>query len=297
MTEPICELCKRPLDARCGGRGYIFVNEDTTRPCPNRWAEQANDFLGAELATVQHAPWTPLYHHPRDHKGQPIDRTTQNLVIRCPWAGLLPHLKRAFALKHAKSGRGWFFRITNDLRIKDVGVGAESYKARPRGMRDDLVTFNSITDLVEAPDLLIIRLGHLGYKNIAAAGYLKEALLIRGGLTKATWLILDPEHPWTHSHDPDVKHYIDQNFERISVKPYDPGEGYKAPSDPFNATPDEGGDVDLEEHPPTEPGELVPDDEEEEVEEFEEEEEEGEHILPSFELPGEGSDNKRRGSW
>lgn len=296
------------MEPQCGGRGYVFVEgkEDTTRPCPNRWAEQANTFLGPELVSVRHARWTPLFHHPRDRKGPPIDRTTQNLLIRCPWTGLLPHLKRAFALKYHRLGDGWFFRITDDLRLKNVGVGAESYKARSRQERDDITTYNSVADLVSEPDLVIIKLGCLGYKNVAAAGLLKEALLIRAGLNKPTWLVRDPDRPWNHSRDPDVMHYIEQNFEQLKVKPSDPGEGYKAVSNPFDDLDvDEDGDVSLE--PPETPGALVPEDEEEEEageevvfeepgrSDVEEEEEEFDEVPGAWGLPGE--DKKKGGQW
>jgi hypothetical protein len=108
-----------------------------------------------------------------------------------------------------------------DERIKNVFVGNESYKARSKSRRDEMTTFNSLSDLVGADyDFVIIQLGHLGYKNIAAAGALKEALMIRRTSQKPTWLIEEPDRPFSyecHSWSEDLQAYVDQHFEVVDL--------------------------------------------------------------------------------
>ena len=79
---------------------------------------------------------------------------------------------------------------------------------------------NSIGAIVgEAYDLVIIQLGLLGYKNVAAAGVLKEALMMRITQGKPTWLFetADRNITWLYSKDPEVEAYVDDNFEALDL--------------------------------------------------------------------------------
>lgn len=205
-TEEICE--------QCHGSGWLLENK---RMCPNFFSKQIKRHLGPELAKVKGVLTSPLY----DRKAG-VDLTGKNIRIQgCPWRNLLPHLRWALTCK----GLTFSHRVYDDERIKNVFVGAEDFRARPASIRHSIPTFNSVDDLMSTSfDLVIIKLGYLGYKNQAAAGALKEALLFREKNDKPTWIVEEPNRDWTHSCDGDVAFYIDDNFNTISIKPTaDPG--------------------------------------------------------------------------
>ena len=200
-TDEICE--------QCHGTGWLL---EDMRMCPRFFSKQINKHLGPELSKVVGVEDGPLY----DRKAG-VDLTGKNLLIKgCPWRNLLPHLKWALACK----GLQFFHRVYDDERIKNVFVGAEDFRARPVSTRQRIPTFNSVDDLMSTSfDLVIIKLGYLGYKNQAAAGALKEALLFREKHGKPTWLVVDPVRDWEHSRDADVVFYIDDNFNEIHIEP------------------------------------------------------------------------------
>jgi hypothetical protein len=88
-------------------------------------------------------------------------------------------------------------------------------------------TFNTLADIVGRDfDLVIIRLGHLGYKNVAMPGILKDALMLREVALKPTWLIDSPQSPFTMGHfaySEDVYEYIKNRFEVVEVSHFDEG--------------------------------------------------------------------------
>jgi hypothetical protein len=101
-----------------------------------------------------------------------------------------------------------------DQQIKTVYLGNEHRKVKP----DDKEAYNSVSDLIGADfDLVIVKLGYLGYKNKAAPGALKEALLVRKDLSLPTWVIEDPQYPWTHSRDFDVEQFLDERYDTVVI--------------------------------------------------------------------------------
>lgn len=227
MTVPnpplICSNCDRPMDAACGGRGYTLIEDaygnDLSRPCPNVLKRRILENLGPEIASVQGCN-SPLYQCP-PHSPVVKDYTTQNLLLVSTWPGLLPHFKWALYAK----GQMFRFRVVTDNKIKTVFVGDDQYRARPTSVREDMRTFNNLEDLVGDLDLVILKLGYLGHKNAAAAGALKEALLIREVARKPTWVIEDTRvgYEWHHSRSPEVEDYLERHFERMELAPADPG--------------------------------------------------------------------------
>ena len=170
------------------------------------------EHLGTEIALAPSlsAP-SPLF-----VAGDPepkVDRTKENLFLKGFWPDLLPHLKAALV------GKGLFFqfKIVTDERLRTVYVGDDSYKARAKSKRDDIETHNSLSDLVGSDNhLVIIRLGFLGYKNVAMPGILREALMLRESLSKATWLVEDPDQgyfgPGHLAFSEEVEEAIGRNF-------------------------------------------------------------------------------------
>jgi hypothetical protein len=204
----------------CGGAGYLYNEETYTRePCNCKVAEYMFKHLGTEIARAETIFTSPLFEF-GDNAGDPpkLDRTKESLHIKSPWTVLLPHLKLCLGTK----GIFFEFRIVTDEKIKTVFVGAESYAARAKSKRDDMVTFNSLSDLLgpEFP-FVIIRIGFLGHKNIAAPGAVKEALMLRDAAQKPTWIVADPDAspfgPGNFTYSDDLAEYIDRNFKTVSL--------------------------------------------------------------------------------
>lgn len=182
--------------------------------CDNLLKNQIRNILGHEIADAGRLR-SPLYVLPPEKGAVLEDKTTQNLWIKAKWSALLPHLKWALTLKLRVTGLMFTFRVIDDLKIKSVFVGSEAYKARPSSVRDNVPIYNTLEDLAGPDlDLVIIRLGALGYKNVSAAGALKECLLMRDGARKPTWLVEEGgDRAWKHSRDSDVESYVESRYE------------------------------------------------------------------------------------
>ena len=205
--------------AKCAYTGIIHVEGDDTRvqQCICSYAKTLKAYLGPEIAAAPTITRSPFY--VLGGKGEPpkADRTTDSLFIKTYWSDLLPHLKWGLACK----GPLFRYRIVTDEKLKTVYVGNESYRTRSREVRDEVTTFNGLGDLVGPEiDLVIIRLGFLGYKNVAMPGVLKEALMIRESASKPTWIVEVPSSPFGAGHfsyNEDVANYVERLFEVINL--------------------------------------------------------------------------------
>ena len=163
--------------------------------------------LGPEISAIKHNSSSPL-----------TDRHTDDLFIHAgSWQQLLPHLKAALGKAYLQGA--FTHQIVTDERIKSVFVGNENFRARTLTERqeDDLIN-NGLSDLLGRPDLVLIRLGFLGYKNIAAPGAFQEALMIRRANKKPTWII-EEEVPFMHCKcfGVDVQQYISRGYETVRL--------------------------------------------------------------------------------
>jgi hypothetical protein len=205
--------------AKCNYTGYLHVEDDDTRvaQCLCAYAKKLKAYLGPEISAAPTITRSPLY--ALGARGEPpaIDRMGDNLFIKSYWTDLLPHLKWALACR----GPMYRYRIVTDEKIRTVFVGNDSYRQRSKADRDEVVTFNGLGDLVGPDlDLVIIRLGFLGYKNISMPGALKEALMIRESAAKPTWLVEVPSSPYGPGHfsyNEDVGGYIERLFEVVDL--------------------------------------------------------------------------------
>lgn len=204
----------------CDGAGFLYDEESFTRiPCNCKVAEYMVKHLGPEIARAATIYSSPLYEFGAKSGDPPkVDRTKENLHIKCAWSDLLSHLKLCLW----PQGIFFNFRVVTDEEIKTVFVGAMAYNQRAKSKRDDLVTYNSVNDLLGKEwDFIIIRLGHLGHANRAAPGAVKEALMIRATALKPTWLIEEPNSPFGHgnyTYSDELAEYIDQNFKTVALK-------------------------------------------------------------------------------
>lgn len=227
------------------------MDDISARECPNLKVVRVDTLLRSRLTPqLYEAPKiteSPLY-TPGLNRGEParINRTKQNLFIRgVTFGGLLPHLRLVFACLPVK------YKIVDDSRIRDVFVGGESYTSKAKSMRDQKESHNVIADLVGRDyELVVICLGKLGYKNVAAAGVLREALMVRESLSKPTWLFedSDPTVRWEHSRDLDVEQYIEKRFTTIDLEDTGPvaeveshivvdGDDREAPTEHYQQVP------------------------------------------------------------
>lgn len=201
--------------------GHLVLDEYTSAECPNlklqRRIELIRKRLPPEVRDVVAVHSSPLYTPKRKGEDHPsVDLTKRNLFISgIPWNSFLPHLKFVMICKPMT------VKIVDDLRLKEVFVGSEAYKSRPASVREAKETNNAIVDLVgEEYDLVIIRIGLLGHKNVAAANVLREALMIRHErMAKPTWIFQssDPRIMWTHSRDEEVEAYVRDKFEALEM--------------------------------------------------------------------------------
>lgn len=199
-----CERCGTDPFEGCDGTGLVPTQNGRHQMCRNLHVQQLRRHLGPEIAGVRHVQ-SPLLR--LDGSTVVEDMTKSNLWLQIAWPDLVPHLKWVFGLK----GLLFNFKIVTDVKIKSVFVGAEAYRARATAEREDRESFNTLEDLVgKEVDLLLVKLGYLGHKNIAAAGAIKEALMVREVLGKPTWMIEDTrrDHAWVHSRSEELEMYM-----------------------------------------------------------------------------------------
>lgn len=207
-TEP-CPICK--------GRGSIprdNLNEDKCR-CLK--IKELTKHLGPEL-------WlAPTIRSPLYQPGEkPVDRTTENLFVSAAWPVCTAHFKWALGCKFTVKKGAHRFLLTTDERLLRIYLGGDAYGQRSKAKRDEIDTYNNLRDFIVDYDLLIIRLGFLGYPNKAMSGALKEALGIREVETKPTWLVDRlPGYPFGPGHlsySDDLDAYIKERFDIVELE-------------------------------------------------------------------------------
>lgn len=210
---------EKPICVRCRGSGVLPIEGDdtTVQQCICSYSRALKAHLGAEIATAPLIDRSPLFVPGPPGEPPKIDRTRDNLFLKGYWRDLLSHLKWALGCK----GPMFRYRLVTDEKLRNVYLGKEAYATQAKARRDEMVTFNALPDLVGPEiDLVIIRLGFLGYKNIAMPGILKEALMIREFACKPTWIVEVPTSifgPGHFSFSEEVFEYITDHFETLNL--------------------------------------------------------------------------------
>lgn len=246
----------------CGGLGFTMKDDMTQLECPRLFWRRVGQKLGTEIATAPGIADTPL--HSRTDVQPVVDRTTKNLFLKGWWSDLLPHFKIAFLRKFFLVAKveGFYFRIVTDERLKNVYLSNEAYAAKQKKKRDEGETYNSLGDLVGGSyDLVVIRLGFLGYKNVAMPGILKETLMLRQALNLPTWIVEEPESIFGQGHfswSLEVDEYIRRRFEVIDLTQEKPDiviepRGVEGARPRVTKEKDDGMSVDEEEPTPSPP--------------------------------------------
>lgn len=243
--DEVCPECKGTQWKQLG---------DKAQPCICLKRQRLSGFLGPDLAGATKITEGPLYALDGHLNSVTRDRTTENLFIKATWPALLPHLRLAMGHRHY-SDPSFRFGILTDERIVNVYVGNERYSSRSKAKRDDQDTFNGLKDLVEGPSLLIVRLGFLGHKNIAAPGALKQSLMIREVAGDPTWVVQNPQGDYPISWNEEVAAYIAEYFDVVDLRKLPTPQSYEAAP---TMEVEEHGTKTARTAEPTTPSELMP---------------------------------------
>lgn len=206
----------------CHGKGGRMVSEYRWEHCRCvAWIQVAR-LVGPEIAQAGRAKTSPLYKPNTEEGGPPVvTRTGENLLLKGSWVELLPHLFGALSFKYLEKNLNYTHIIISDWDLLQVWLGNKSYKAKSKEVRDRVPSYNDLGDYVEGPDLVIIRLDHLGYKNQAMPGVIKEALLIRQRKGRPTWLVEEPDKPFmqgSRSYSVELENLIVCSFRIIDIR-------------------------------------------------------------------------------
>lgn len=224
---PGIEGCRNLMEYPAGGTILQCQGEDLVSVmCPNMRVVALRQRLTAidpQLVGVPHDATSPLY------QSGSTDRTSDNLFIpRVHWKIFLSHFKWVVASK----GAGFFVRVVTDMTLLNVYLGKASVSSRLASQRTDdgeLLVSNSLEDLLSSPDLVVVRVGLIVYYNKAAANVLQEALLVRIGLGKPTWIVEPDDRPFVPfsrelgtqsgmaSCDQEVLGLVESTFERLEL--------------------------------------------------------------------------------
>lgn len=205
----------------CGGTGIIRIDDLTCNRCSCNVVRTLRDRLGTKIAPAKPLR-SPLYEPGSEWDKPKVDRTQDNLfIVNILWTEMLRHLKWVLVGKF-RNNLAYRYNIISDERIKNVFVGNESAVRKGKDEKDRGETFDGLESLVGEHDLLIIQLGFLGHKNIAAAGALHEALMIREALNKPTWLVDHEESDRRfqygyHAYSGELASYIENHFEKVDL--------------------------------------------------------------------------------
>jgi hypothetical protein len=112
-------------------------------------------------------------------------------------------------MKHtaARMGSDWDFKVITDKDLMTAWLATVALKGEQILDADVASTaaavstkFLTIEDLVEPPDILVIRLGIKTARNVAMSEVLHEALSHRAHLSKITWVTDQPSYRLNSNH-------------------------------------------------------------------------------------------------
>jgi len=111
-----------------------------------------------------------------------MEAVGRSVYVTATWSDMKAVVKAAMIKNPSK-----FIRISSDAEIRDVFVGSKSKAAKTADFEGEV--YNNLSDLMDPPDLMVVRLNEIAYKNKAAAGALEEALSYRLDRDKPTWVL------------------------------------------------------------------------------------------------------------
>lgn len=196
-----------PVCSRCYGRGAIELEEThrgipITKPCVCVLAKDV-------LKNLDRA-WSGLSTAPRITESPLADRAWKNTYLTATEGTLRAHLKHMAI----RQGRNFGLVVCSDATLMTAWLASASLAGKEI-LDPDAATVSlekaTLVDLVDPPDLLVIRLGVKSARNSAMPEVLLEALAHRSHVSKPTWICdqptkkLDPSHI---SFSPDVADFL-----------------------------------------------------------------------------------------
>lgn len=228
---------------KCGDSGILTDADGTIHECEcslyKRLAMRMPAYIRMAKVTKRHLA-LPICNQVKD-----------SLFVIARWADVRAIIKAVMIRNHSL-----LIQMTSDRELRDVFVGSTSKTSRAED--SDQVVYNSLSDIMSPPDLMIVRLNELKYKNKAMAGVLEEALSYRLDRFRPTWVISDPTDPFgqhSHAYSQNVWEMLHTCFENVTIPqiltmPQAPSAD-SAPRRTFEAPPAEPDGLTAEEFTPT----------------------------------------------
>jgi hypothetical protein len=206
---------------KCFGTGSLDAGEDDhgiplTKPCK---CQIARDIVynvnqaWAGLSTAPKVDESPL----SGHQDGDLYITATDLTLRA-------HLRHV----GFRAGPYWYFKVHTDSDLMTAWLSPASLLGKEI-LDPDAATVSTekatLVDLVEPPELLILRLGVKSARNSATPEVLLEALFHRAHIGKPTWVVDQPARRFDPSHiafSEDALHLINQ-WEHIALDELQPG--------------------------------------------------------------------------
>jgi hypothetical protein len=210
----IASASAQPQDVQdckiCEGAGYLKLggNRDYKRPCVCTLRFLYRKSLGAEIYNARKLTSTPF-----------TDLIDKNVFIRANRRDFLPHLRHALI----EQGTQFFHRVTNDSMLLDAWLSKDKQSSKEDG--STTVTYTSLRDLVDDPQLVVLFLGVVSYPNRALPGVLLEALRIRYFEGKPTWVVASHSNFFIKGHlcwSQEGDDFLVENFLTRKIKPSAP---------------------------------------------------------------------------
>lgn len=181
---------------RCYGRGAIDLEEThfgvpITRPC-----ECA---LARDLIRNLEKAWRGLSSAPRIQSSPLLDSAHGDAYITANVPTFKSHLRHVAI----KQGRNWSFTVATDADLITAWLASAALSGKEILDPDAAsVSLEKLTlvDLVDPPDLLIIRLGVKSARNSAMPEVFLEAISHRFHVGKPTWVVDQPDKKFGPSH-------------------------------------------------------------------------------------------------
>ena len=213
-------MTDKPCD-KCYGTGYLDAGTDArgiplTKPCP---CQIARDIL----RNVNRA-WAGLTAAPRLARSPLSSHTSGNVYVTATDATLRAHLRHV----GLRGGPYWFFKVVTDSDLMTAWLSPAALVGKEI-LDPDAATVSTekatLVDLVDPPELLVVRLGVKSARNSAMPEVLLEALYHRAHVGKPTWVVDQPTRRFDPSHlafSEDGLHHV-QQWERVMLDDLQPG--------------------------------------------------------------------------
>lgn len=196
----------------CLGRGYIDIVEGDPEYEERKklWGKHADAYIMTRrcecLLRRQFRAWVgaPIYNARIIEESALAGMDGKDLFITASRADFLAHFRR-YLIDHEFT---YFWRLTTDSDLRDIFVG-------------NVPDYPSISSFTRDPDLVIIQLAVLSYKNVAMSGVVLEALRGRQFEGKPTWVVNPPDYPFREGHlawSPELEYFMGESFHEVKIK-------------------------------------------------------------------------------